>query len=182
MPTLRNKRRSPDTRQENDGGTNNKQENNKKKKRKFNHSVANSPGSSMGMDLDGASSGANSDQKQGAGVVARLGSVIGSVIATFRSPQPIKKVQIDDNNNNTNNDNNKQAKVSSTSRFNYDPIEKTIEQPKITVSSNGRVRTPSLKTVKLTPELIKLIRAGEVTEEQARNIMLNDIKCNNNMY
>ena len=31
---------------------------------------------------------------------------------------------------------------------------KEVKQPQITISSNGRVRTPSLKTVKLTPELV----------------------------
>ena len=96
--------------------------------------------------------------------MSRIGSVLGSVIDTFRSPKP-RNVPVD----------------GSSSKETSIPVDaKEVEQPQITVSSNGRLRTPSLKTIKLTPELVNLIREGSLTEEQARSVMLDNIKCNNN--
>ena len=121
-------------------------------------SKAPSPGSSNLITTGHSISLSNSS------VVSRIGSVLGSVIDTFRSPKP-RNVPVD----------------GSSSKETSIPVDaKEVKQPQITVSSNGRVRTPSLKTVKLTPELVNLIREGSLTEEQARSVMLDNIKCNNN--
>ena len=126
-------------------------------KRKEN-SKAQSPGSSNFITTGHSTSLSNSS------VVSRIGSVLGSVIDTFRSPKP-RNIPVDG---------------SSSKETSIPTDTKEVEQPRITVSSNGRLRTPSLKTIKLTPELVNLIREGSLTEEQARSVMLDNIKCNNN--
>ena len=114
--------------------------------------------------------------------MSRIGSVLGSVIDTFRSPKPKHLSNNNQRNSdiNINNDNTREgtASKSTSSRFNYNNNDKQVEQPQATIRDNKRVRTPTSKTVKLTPELVSLVQEGTITEEQARNIMLDDIKCN----
>ena len=80
----------------------------------------------------------NSTSLSNSSVVSRIGSVLESVIDTFRSPKP-RSIPVDG---------------SSSKATSSHTDTKEVEQPRITVSSNGRVRTPSLKTIKLTPELV----------------------------
>jgi hypothetical protein len=153
------------------------------KKRKYS-SVVHSPGSSV--DGAGSSKSKTYNTKNGSSisVVSRIGSVLGSVIDTFRSPKPKhlsnNNQRNSDININNNNDNTREGTAfkSTSSRFNYNNNYKQVEQPQATIRDNKRVRTPTSKTVKLTPELISLVQEGTITEEQARNIMLDDIKCN----
>ena len=93
--------------------------------------------------------------------MSRIGSVLGSVIDTFRSPKP-RNVPVD----------------GSSSKETSIPVDAKVKQPQITVSSNGS-KNAIFENGKVDTRIGELDTRRFIDEEQAR-VMLDNIKCNNN--